>query len=42
MPVAASPALAVTVQPVHEQFALAAEEIQAHVDRADRDGWPAP
>ena len=42
VPVAASPALAVTVQPVHEQFALAAEEIQAHVDRADRDGWPAP
>jgi len=27
---------------VHEQFALAAEEFQAHVDRADRDGWPAP
>jgi len=41
VPVAASPALAVTVQPVHEQFALAAEEFQAHVDRADRDGWPA-
>ena len=42
VPVAASPALAVTVQQVHEQFALAAEEFQAHVDRADRDGWPAP
>ena len=42
VPVAASPALAVTVQPVYEQFALAAEEFQARVDRADRDGWPAP
>jgi hypothetical protein len=42
VPLAASPALAVTVQSVHEQFALAAEEFQARVDRADRDGWPAP
>jgi len=42
VPVAASPALAVAVQPVYEQFALAAEEFRARVDRADRDGWPAP
>lgn len=42
VPVAASLALAVTVQPVHEQFALADEEFQAHVDRAERNGWPAP
>jgi hypothetical protein len=42
VPTAASPALAITVQPVYEQFALAAEEFQARVDRADRDGWPAP
>jgi hypothetical protein len=33
VPVAASPALAVTVQPVHEQFALAAEEFQARGPR---------
>lgn len=42
VPLAASPALAVTVQSVYERFALAAEEFQARVDRADRDGWPAP
>ena len=40
VPVAASPTLAVTVQPVHEQFALAAEEFQARVDRGQ--GWLAP
>lgn len=37
VPVAASPVLAVTVQPVHEQFALAAEEFQTRVDRGQ--GW---
>jgi hypothetical protein len=42
VPLAASPALAVVVQLVYEQFGLAAEEFQARVDRADRDGWPAP
>jgi hypothetical protein len=42
VPVAASPASAATVQRVYERFALAAEEFQARVDRADRDGWPAP
>jgi hypothetical protein len=42
VPTAASPALAITVQPVYEQLALAAEEFQARVDHADRDGWPAP